>query len=72
MKEKKGNFLEEKQERREFFKTLGKAALPAIAFLGLGSLGGKLHGSQEFNNLKSRQSMDCETGCSGDCSESVL
>jgi hypothetical protein len=75
--ERKEGFLEEKQERREFLRNLGKAALPAIAFLGLGAIGSKLHGSSEpgkGKNRKSSTSMECsecvgscEGGCKGTC-----
>lgn len=68
--EKKEGFLEEKQERREFLRNLGKAALPAIAFLGLGAFGSKLHGSNDpvgVKNKKSNPSMDCSSGCTGEC-----
>jgi len=73
--QKKAISLEEKQDRREFLKNLGKTALPAIAFLGLGVLGGKLNGSQEMNRSGSKPRMDCvgacmdscEGGCKGTC-----
>lgn len=68
---KKESILEEKQDRREFLKNLGKKALPAIAFLGLGALGSKLYGSQRVNITKSNQisscSSECASGCGGAC-----
>lgn len=64
---KKEGFLEEKQERREFLKNLGKKALPVIAFLGLGTFGGKLHGIQNMKGFKATQPKGCMGGCAVKC-----
>ncbi|MGE5341297.1 MAG: hypothetical protein ACM3SY_07420 [Candidatus Omnitrophota bacterium] len=57
----------EKQERREFLKSFGKVALPAIAILGLGAFGNKLHGSNYSYDGKSAKAIGCEGNCSGGC-----
>ncbi|MGE5341296.1 MAG: Cys-Xaa-Xaa-Xaa repeat radical SAM target protein [Candidatus Omnitrophota bacterium] len=59
----KNGSLGEKQERREFLKSFGKIALPAIAILGFGAL----KGSQVFGESRSKSSKSCEKNCSGDC-----
>lgn len=67
MNDKKENLFEEKQERREFFKTLGKTTLPAIAFFGLGTFGDSLRGSQKMNETQGDKSTGCKWLCSGSC-----
>lgn len=64
---KKEGLLEEKMERRDFFKNLGKTALPAIALLGLGAFGGKLNGNQHTDNSRIKSSAGYETSCKDDC-----
>ena len=56
--------LENKQDRREFFKNMAKVTLPAIAIMGLGTFGSNLYASSKSRN---RSVMDCKSSCQNTC-----